>query len=228
MACRRIGTLRDRVHRKFAKTAGVNEANHRQAHLEPERRRDLREVHRADVTRRERQERPGSEIRRQEGGPLRFCTFPLRLQRAGHVSAQAWSNGWKETETCTVPISISTTRGDRDMVTYKRVIHKGYMAPFSYITPTNGANMASRPRSRGGPSMKLDEGFHTAVLPRGLQESAGGTRGREELLPRHHGFDHDGSKNQEQAGSGSSTSALPRRRRKSANSASYSPPRSPA
>lgn len=58
-------------------------------------------------------------------------------------SALARSNGWKETDDLySTNFHFDDQRLIDTMVWYKHVIDKGYMAPFSYITPTNGANMA--------------------------------------------------------------------------------------
>ncbi len=55
-------------------------------------------------------------------------------------SALARSNGWKQTDSL---FSTAFHYDDQKLVEtvewYKRVIEKGYMAPFSYITPTNGS-----------------------------------------------------------------------------------------
>ena len=104
-------------------------------------------------------------------------------------SAQSWSNGWKETDSLySTNYHFDNPKLIETIQWYKRVIDKGYMAPFSYITPTNGSNMAFAAQkvavSFDGSWMKA---FYTGQsFPVAFKMLPAGTPRREELLQRDH------------------------------------------
>jgi multiple sugar transport system substrate-binding protein len=117
-------------------------------------------------------------------------------------SALAMSNGWKETDDL---YSTNFHFDDQKLIEtiewYKRMIDKGYMAPFSYITPTNGANMVFAAQKVGvvfdGSWMKgfyADQAFPIAfkTLPAGPMGVKSFFNGITDSIWK-------GSKNQEQA-----------------------------